>query len=220
MNFQNFFEDKKNREALSMYNKQQRREMAKACNDQTYVRQMKHAISKATKLRLGNVKICAMSSRHHQAIVGRELRPVVDIDVSTFFTTIGGEPWILINTDVNLLEVTLTHEAIHLGQFERGDLRFVDGGTVWKGTLYPQSLIDQTTTPERMPYQWRDLPWETEAYALQFSDAQIHHIFKHGGEDTINDLKEVLAMYGREVPPAPVEEVKEPVEDVEPNTEP
>ena len=204
MNFENFFEDKNNREALSMYTKEQRRAMAKACNDSTYKMRLKQMLSKETKDALGDVKITTISARHHQAIVGRELRPIIDFDVSTFFTTVNGVPWIIINTDVALMEVTVKHETIHLQQFLRGDLNFIASGTVWKGTLYPSELIATTTTPERIAYQWRELPWETEAYALQFSDAQIHHIFEHGQEQTISDLKEVLELYGRVVPEAPV----------------
>ena len=215
MNFQNFFEDKANREALSMYTKAQRRAMGKACNDKDYMKRLKLSLSKATKLRLGGVNICTMSSRYHQTIVGRELHPVVDMDVSTFFTTINGKPWILINSDVPLMEVTVIHEAIHLDQFLRGDLHFVEGGTVWKGTLYPKALIDKTTTPEQIMYQWRSLPWELEAYALQFSDEQCRHLFEHGEEQTVSDLREVLGLYGRVIPPAPEKPVEVAVVDGE-----
>lgn len=223
MQFENFFTDENSRTALRDFPKDIRREMGKAVNNGEYIRRLKHTLSSRTKKMLEGVSIVQLSARHHQSIAGRELRPIIEFDVSTFFTTVNGKPWIIINSDVALAEVTLVHEAIIFEQWKRGDLQFVEGGVVWKGTLYPNELIAETFTDDKKQEQWKYLPWKLEAFGRQFTDEQIWHIWEHGNEITVAGVNAVLEAYGREVPPVPekpVEEEVESTEDVDTATEP
>tara|TARA_B100001057_G_scaffold463613_1_gene517946 strand:+ start:165927 stop:166589 length:663 start_codon:yes stop_codon:yes gene_type:complete len=209
MKFENFFEDPNSRSALTVYSKEQRRAMAKACNNAEFIRKVKHTLSSRTKKMLEGVNIVQVSARFHQSIAGRELRPIIDYDVSTFFTTVNGKPWIIINSDIPLAEVTLVHEAIIFEQWRRGDLNFVEKGVVWKGTIYPNDLIAETFTDDKKNEQWKYLPWKLEAFGRQFTDAQVQHIRKNGNEETVKGVNAMLAFYGRVVPDAPAEELTE-----------
>jgi len=51
------------------------------------------------------------------------------------------------------------HEMVHVAQYMRGDLKDDNGGTIWKGDLYPD--------PEYLSDEYFLAPWEMEARALQ-----------------------------------------------------
>jgi hypothetical protein len=210
MNIRNLFKELSSRSALRHLPKEVRRELSTIANLTEYNGKMVTMFSKRTKKAISGCNICTFSVRHQMSIIGRDNTPLIGMGISSFFTVINGVPWILINTDESLLEVTLIHESIHYAQWKRGDFLPVDGGIVWKDKLYSNEEISKVCTPELLPYQWRHLPWELEAYGEQFTDLQIAHIRTHGEKDVIANVEELLELHGRTVEHHSIEQVPAP----------
>lgn len=208
MNIKNIFKEKNSRSVIRHIPKAIRKELAKVTNLMDYNGRMCAAFSKRTKKAIAGCNICTFSVRHQMSILGKDIQPLLRPDISSFFTVINGVPWILINTDVSLLEVTLMHESIMYGQWKRGDFLPVDGGIIWKDVFYSNEDITKVCTPEKLPYTWRHLPWKLEAYGEQFTDLQIAHIRTHGEPDVVANIEELLTMHGRTVDITSVEVVK------------
>lgn len=68
------------------------------------------------------------------------------------------------------IKAILFHEAVHLAQYERGDLSLdvVSGRTKWKGVEYDVHF----------PYSQR--PWEKEAFDLETKIARVYRRKKRG----------------------------------------
>ena len=205
----NFFSEKENRSALKMYSKDQRRAMAKICNQTDFNKRMMQSFSKRTEQAIAGCKVCSFSVRHIMSILGRGVAPPIGTEVSSFFTVVNGVPWILINTDNNLMEVTLIHESIHYDQWKRGDFKVIDSGVIWKGETYLNEDLAKLDTSGGSAESLKNMPWEIEAYAYQFTDMQIAHIRTYGEPEAKKNLEEVLVLAGRVCTMESVEQVTE-----------
>lgn len=205
----NIFKEISSRTAVEHYPEALRLTLIEIANNEDYIERLEKLFSKRTKDAVGDCNICTFSVRNMMSILGRDIPPLISPDVSSFFTVINDVPWILINTDINLLEVTLIHESIHFNQWARGDFQPVKGGIIWKGELWTQEKLSECYTPDKISFQWKYLPWELEAYGYQFTDMQIAHIRTYGEPEVKKNLEELLTLAGRVCTLESVEQVTE-----------
>ena len=167
------------------------------CNKQQYI-ELLAPLEGSEISEMANGCNIAVFSVQKNVDVGGDKFLLIYPECTAFFTVQCGKPWILLNADTFSSVDVLRHELIHYAQWKRGDYVMNNDGTVlWKGEVYTAERIAEAFTPENIAYQWKFLPWETEAYGYQFLDEEVRHIRDTQTPGVVGNLKELLGLVGR-----------------------